>query len=177
MTAVAALVLIGTPATSVWPLEGLPGTGAQLFQTGPKVNGNAVASCGGTAPSVTNCAKGFGEDRCRLTACAPDVQGALAYTGSITARVLGKDRYGNDAYVQWTCQYIAGTSTTVGPADFGGCEGGSNAPYECNVNPVHGVRECGNWLWPPFTLKGFATAPPLGVSGPLGSWSVSVERS
>lgn len=176
MTAVAVFVLIGTPATSVWPLEGLPATGAQLFQTSPKANGNAVAACGGTAPSVTNCAKPFGEEACRLVACAPDVQGALAYTGSITARVMGQDRYGHAAFVQWTCHYVAGSSLTVGAVTRGGCEGGSNAPYECNTNPVNGVQECGNWLWPPFTLQGLASPPPAGLSGPLGGWTASVER-
>lgn len=175
MTAVAALVLLGTPATSVWPLEGLPATGAQLFQPSPRVNGNAVASCGGTAPVRVNCATPFGEDACKWVGCGPNVQGALAYTGSITSRVWGKDRFQNDRYVQWSCTYIAGSSTQVGGIVSGGCQGGSNAPYECNKNPSNGLTECGNWLWPPFRLEGVASPPPAGVAA-LGSWSTTVER-
>jgi hypothetical protein len=175
MTAVATLVLIGTPATSVWPLQGLPAAGGALFSPTPQAHGSAVAQCGGMSPTLNACATTLDEEACRLRACWPTVKGGLAYTGSITTTVLGKDRYGVERYVYYRCSYIASSSTQVGGVVNGGCQGGSNAPYECNRNPTTGAMECGNYLWPPFRVVGSAT-PPIGGTAPLGAWTAAVER-
>lgn len=176
MIAAVTLVVAGTPATSFDPLKGLPAVGGQLFQPSPRVTGSSVASCGGLSPLSNACSSLFREDACRTAACWPNVKGGLGYTGSITASVWGKDRYGVDRFVSWTCDYIAGSSTQVGSVVSGGCRGASNAPYECNVNTATGLTECGNWLWPPFRLAGAAT-PPVSGSAPVSSWTAAVERS
>ena len=176
MTVTAALVFLGTPATSLWPIDGLPAVGAQLFSPTPRANGESVTHCGGLSPMQNACLAGLAQDACVDKACWPNVQGGLAYTGSITAYIFGKDRFGADRYVAYSCSYIADSATSVMGVVSGGCSGSSNAPYECNRNLQTGRTECGNYLWPPFSLKGLAT-PPVSGSAPLGSWSTTVERS
>ena len=175
MLSLASLVFAGTPATSVWPLDGLAATGGQLFQPQARTNGNAVSTCNGESPVRNACSAPLDDNACRLRACWPNVQGGLAYTGTITAYVYGKDRLGAERYVAWSCSFLANSATTVGGVTRGGCSGTSNAPYECNQNPLTGKDECGNYLWPPFRLAGVAT-PPVSGTAPLGTWTTSVQR-
>lgn len=174
MSVVATLVFIGTPATSLWPIDGLAASGAQLFQ--PRVNGQSVKDCGGMSPLTNACAVPLSARPCGDEGgCGPDVRGGLAYTGSITAYIFGQDRFGTQRYLSQSCSYIAGSSLSVGFVHGGGCQGSSNAPYECNEDPATNQMLCGNWMWPPFRLSGVAT-PPVSGSAPLSTWSVVVAR-
>jgi hypothetical protein len=175
MTTTAALVFLGTPAISLFPLDGLAAEGAQAFTTTPQPNGQAVTQCGGMSPAQNTCLAGLAEDACQTSPCWPDVHGGLAYTGSITAYVWGKDRVGQDKFVAYACSYVADSSVGVLGLVSGGCSGSSNAPYECNLNPATGRTVCGNFLWPPFKLSGVASAPVSGTAA-LGSWSTLVEK-
>lgn len=173
---IAAAALLAPGAISLWPLDGLQAAGGQLFQPSPRLDGSSVASCGGLSPLTNACVASVPSTACANSVCAPNVRGGLAYTGTVTASVAGKDRWSQPVYVSWTCSYIASTQANVWGIGAGGCWGSSNAPFECNTEPGTGEELCGNWMFPPFRLTGAATPPPPGAAPPLGSWSVEVTR-
>lgn len=136
-----------------------------LFSAEPILNGQVVASCGGTSPLRNLCGDPVRNDDC-ADGCGPNVQPGLGFTGTITALVFGKGSDGSERHLAWSCSYTGGSQTTAFIVSTGRCGGSGNAEYLC-------LPECGLYLWPPFRLEG--RAQPFQGVGPSGSWTAKVE--
>lgn len=178
-----AAVATAAPASALWPLDGLLGSGQPArFALAPKLHGVGVGWCDGVSPAVNRCSAPVDPAAC-AESCAPSIQGTLGYTGSVRATVAGRDcSQGYDPFrglcspgwgvaVWQTCSFTAGSLGHAFGVRYGSCDlVQSNAPA-CAGEP--GCVE----IWPPLTLTGDAfggrEAP---TPAPAGPWRVAVNR-
>ena len=189
MVVLVAFALAGT-GTALWPLEGVTGAASQGARFGDvlRVNGwsQTVAQCGGVSPTSPGCTSAFSAEACMDLPCRPQVGGTLGYTGSITAIMRGRDcsqRYtpdmclpGTPLSVWKTCNYVAGQGGGAGNVRFGGCspiDGDRQVACPDGSDPDARCFE----LYPPLTLSGVPSAPPVSSRvPPSGPWQVSIIR-